>query len=227
MEILETAIAGLKGTEIPGDVAFKLYDTYGFPIDLTADIARERGLFVDQSGFEEAMSGQRDRARAASKFSAASGDTISTDAESEFLGYEGTDGSSKIIAMFKDGAAVDTLTNGDDGAVVLSATTFYAESGGQIGDAGLLANEGKLFNVADTQKSGKAIVHFGLVEEGELNIGDAVEAIVDAERRQATRLNHSATHLMHAALRAVLGDHVQQKGSLVTADKLRFDFFTS
>ncbi len=224
MEILETAIAGLKGAEIPGDVAFKLYDTYGFPLDLTADIARERGLSVDQNGFEGAMSGQRDRARAASKFSAASGDTLSTDAESEFLGYEGTDGSSKIVAMFKDGAAVDKLKNGDDGAVVLSATPFYAESGGQIGDAGLLANEGKIFNVTDTQKSGKAIVHFGLVEEGELNMGDAIEAIVDADRRQATRLNHSATHLMHSALRAVLGDHVQQKGSLVTPDKLRFDF---
>ena len=224
MEILESAISGLKGTEIPGEVAFKLYDTYGFPLDLTADIARERGLSVDQSGFETAMSGQRDRARAASKFSAASGDTISTDAESEFLGYEGTDGSSKIVALFKDGVAVDALVNGDDGAVVLSATPFYAESGGQIGDAGLLASEAKIFNVADTQKSGKAIVHFGLVEEGELNIGDELEAIVDAERRQATRLNHSATHLMHSALRSVLGDHVQQKGSLVTPDKLRFDF---
>jgi len=224
MEILESAIAGLKGTEIPGDVAFKLYDTYGFPVDLTADIARERGLSVDQSGFEAAMSGQRDRARAASKFSAASGDTITTDAESEFLGYEGTDGSSKIVALFKDGVAVDNLANGDDGAVILSATPFYAESGGQIGDAGLLASDGKIFNVADTQKSGKAIVHFGLVEEGDLNVGDDVEAIVDAERRQAIRLNHSATHLMHAALRSVLGDHVQQKGSLVTSDKLRFDF---
>ena len=224
MEILESAIAELKGTEIPGDVAFKLYDTYGFPVDLTADIARERGLSVDQSGFETAMSGQRDRARAASKFSAASGDAISTDAESEFLGYEGTDGSSKIVALFKAGVAVEKLANGDDGAVVLSATPFYAESGGQIGDAGLLASEGKIFNVADTQKSGKAIVHFGLVEAGDLNIGDDLEAIVDAERRQATRLNHSATHLMHAALRAVLGDHVQQKGSLVTPDKLRFDF---
>ena len=224
MEILESAIAGLKGTEIPGDVAFKLYDTYGFPVDLTADIARERGLSVDQSGFEAAMSGQRDRARAASKFSAASGDAIATDAESEFLGYEGTDGSSKIVALFKDGVAVDKLANGDDGAVVLSATPFYAESGGQIGDAGLLASEAKIFNVADTQRSGKAIVHFGLVEEGDLKLGDDVEAIVDAERRQATRLNHSATHLMHAALRSVLGDHVQQKGSLVTPDKLRFDF---
>ena len=224
MEILESAIAGLKGTEIPGDVAFKLYDTYGFPVDLTADIARERGLSVDQSGFEAAMSGQRDRARAASKFSAASGDAIATDAESEFLGYEGTDGSSKIVALFKDGVAVDKLANGDDGAVVLSATPFYAESGGQIGDSGLLASDGKIFNVADTQKSGKAIVHFGLVEQGDLKLGDELEAIVDAERRQATRLNHSATHLMHAALRSVLGDHVQQKGSLVTPDKLRFDF---
>ncbi len=224
MEILEAAIAGLKGTQIPGEVAFKLYDTYGFPVDLTADIARERGLTVDQSGFETAMSGQRDRARAASKFSAASGAAISTDAESEFLGYDGTDGSSQVIALFKDGAPVDKLSNGDDGAVVLSATPFYAESGGQIGDAGLLASDGKLFNAADTQKSGKAIVHYGLVEAGELNIGDAVEAIVDADRRQAIRLNHSATHLMHAALRTVLGDHVHQKGSLVTQDKLRFDF---
>ena len=224
MEILESAIAGLKGKEIPGDVAFKLYDTFGFPVDLTADIARERGLSVDQNGFEAAMSGQRDRARAASKFSAASSDAISTDAESEFLGYDGTDGSSKIVAMFKDGVAVDKLENGDDGAVVLSATPFYAESGGQVGDTGILASDGKIFNVADTQKSGNAIVHFGLVEEGELNIDDDVETIVDAERRQATRLNHSATHLMHAALRAVLGDHVQQKGSLVTPDKLRFDF---
>jgi alanyl-tRNA synthetase len=224
MEILESAISGLQGTEIPGDVAFKLYDTYGFPVDLTADIARERGLSVDQNGFEAAMSGQRDRARAASKFSAASGGTISTDAESEFLGYEGTDGSGKIVALFKDGVAVDKLANGEDGAVVLAATPFYAESGGQIGDAGLLASNGKIFNVADTQKSGQAIVHFGLVEEGDLNVGDDVEAIVDAERRQAIRLNHSATHLMHAALRSVLGDHVQQKGSLVTPDKLRFDF---
>jgi alanyl-tRNA synthetase len=224
MEILESAISALQGTEIPGEVAFKLYDTYGFPVDLTADIARERGLSVDQAGFESAMSGQRDRARAASKFSAASGDAISTDASSDFLGYAGTDGSGKIVALFKDGIAVETLSDGDDGAVVLSATPFYAESGGQIGDAGLLANDSKIFNVADTQKSGSAIVHFGLVEQGEFSVGDAVEAIVDAERRQATRLNHSATHLMHAALRSVLGDHVQQKGSLVTADKLRFDF---
>jgi alanyl-tRNA synthetase len=224
MEILEAAIADMNGMEIPGEVAFKLYDTYGFPVDLTADIARERGLSVDQRGFEAAMSGQRDRARAASKFGAASGESISTDAESDFLGYDGTDGSGTVIALYKDGAAVDSLTNGDEGAVVLSATPFYAESGGQVGYAGILADEGKLFNVSDTQKNGKAIVHYGLVEAGELAIGDRVEAIVDAERRQATRLNHSATHLVHAALRSVLGTHVQQKGSLVTPEKLRFDF---
>jgi alanyl-tRNA synthetase len=224
MDILEAAISNLDGKEIPGDVAFKLYDTYGFPVDLTADIARERGLSVDKAGFDVAMTGQREKAKAASKFSAVCGDEIATDAESEFLGYDGTDGSSSIVALFKDGEAVETLGNGDEGAVVLSATPFYAESGGQIGDAGILASDAKIFGVSDTQKSGKAIVHFGLVEEGELHVGDDVEAIVDAERRQATRLNHSATHLMHSALRTVLGDHVQQKGSLVTADKLRFDF---
>ncbi|MGI9200336.1 MAG: alanine--tRNA ligase [Woeseiaceae bacterium] len=224
MEILESAIAKLTGKEIPGEVAFKLYDTYGFPVDLTADIARERGLTVDQAGFEEAMSGQRDRARAASKFSAASGDAIKTDAVSDFLGYEGTDGSGEVVAIFKDGAAVDALANGEQGAIVLSATPFYAESGGQIGDAGILVSDGKIFNVSDTQKSGDAIVQFGQVEEGEFAVGESVEAIVDAERRQAVRLNHSATHLMHSALRSVLGDHVQQKGSLVAPDRLRFDF---
>jgi alanyl-tRNA synthetase len=224
MEILETAITKIDGTEIPGDVAFKLYDTYGFPVDLTADIARERDLTVDQEGFEAAMAGQRDRARAASKFNAADSAAIETDAVSDFLGYDGTDGSGEVIALFKDGVAVDALANGEQGAIVLSATPFYAESGGQIGDAGILASDGKVFNVSDTQKSGGAIVHFGLVEEGEFASGEAVEAIVDEERRQATRLNHSATHLMHAALQSVLGAHVQQKGSLVTPDKLRFDF---
>jgi alanyl-tRNA synthetase len=214
----------MDGTEIPGDVAFKLYDTYGFPVDLTADIARERELTVDQRGFEAAMAGQRDRARAASKFSAASNTAIETDASSEFLGYAGTDGAGELLAIFKDGAAVDSLENGDTGAVVLASTPFYAESGGQIGDTGILVDDGKLFNVMDTQKSGDAIVHYGQVEEGDFKIGESVEAIVDAERRQAIRLNHSATHLMHSALREVLGEHVQQKGSLVAPDRLRFDF---
>jgi alanyl-tRNA synthetase len=224
MEILEEAIAGLAGKEIPGDVVFKLYDTYGFPVDLTADIARERGLTLDQEGFEQSMAGQRDRARAASKFSAIGKDGIDTDAESEFLGYEGTKASCKVVALFNDGKPVDTLGVGDDGAVILSSTPFYAESGGQIGDTGTIAAGDHSFTVVDTQKTNKAIVHYGSVQAGELSVGDAVEAHVDAERRQAIRLNHSATHLMHAALRQVLGDHVQQKGSLVAPDRLRFDF---
>ncbi|MDH5620548.1 MAG: alanine--tRNA ligase [Gammaproteobacteria bacterium] len=224
MEMLDAAIANLKGKRIPGEVIFKLYDTYGFPVDLTADIARERGLSIDEKGFESAMDQQRDRARAASKFGAAAGDTLKTDAETEFLGYDGTDGSSEIVSLYKDGKAVEVLSAGEAGAVVLSATPFYAESGGQIGDTGILVSDGKLFAVDDTQKSGKANVHFGSVEQGELRIGDGLVAVVDADRRQAIRLNHTATHLMHAALRQVLGDHVTQKGSLVAPDRLRFDF---
>ena len=224
MEILESAIADLDGKEIPGDVVFKLYDTYGFPVDLTADIARERELTVDEQGFESAMGEQRDRARAASKFSAADGGSLKTDATTEFLGYEGTEGASEVVAIFKEGAAVDSLGAGDAGAVILSKTPFYAEAGGQIGDTGILVSDGKLFRVDDTQRSGEANVQFGEVEQGELGVGDKLEAIVDADRRQAIRLNHTATHLMHAALRQVLGDHVTQKGSLVAPDRLRFDF---
>ena len=224
MEILEAAIAELDGKELPGDVVFKLYDTYGFPVDLTADVARERGLSVDQAGFESAMQAQKDKAKAASKFGAAGDDSLKTDAKTEFLGYKGTEGSSQVVALFKDGVAVDALADGDEGAVVLAATPFYAESGGQIGDKGILVEDGKLFRVDDTQKSGDANVHFGTVEQGTLKVGDSIEAVVDAERRQAIRLNHTATHLMHAALRNVLGDHVTQKGSLVAPERLRFDF---
>ena len=224
MEMLESAIAKLKGKQIPGDVVFKLYDTYGFPVDLTADIARERELTVDQEGFAAAMGQQRDRARAASKFRSAGGDAFKTDAESEFLGYDGTEAGSEIVSLYKDGGPVTALAAGEEGAVILSATPFYAESGGQIGDTGILVTDGKLFQVGDTQKSGKAIVHFGNMEQGELRVGDKVEAAVDADRRQAIRLNHTATHLVHAALRRVLGDHVTQKGSLVAPDRLRFDF---
>jgi alanyl-tRNA synthetase len=224
MEILETAIRELSGKQLPGEIVFKLYDTYGFPVDLTADIARERDLSIDEAGFEAAMAEQRDRARAASRFTAAAEGTIRTDAESEFAGYDGTEASGEVIALYRDGQQVDVLAAGDEGAVVLSTTPFYAESGGQIGDTGILAETGKLFQVVDTQKSGNAIVHYGAVEEGRLEIGDAIDGIVDEERREAIRLNHSATHLMHAALRTVLGDHVQQKGSLVAPDRLRFDF---
>jgi alanyl-tRNA synthetase len=224
MEILEAAIADLDGKQLPGDVVFKLYDTYGFPVDLTADIARERNLTIDEQGFEAAMEGQRKRARAASKFSVAGGDALKTDAKTEFLGYAGTEASCEIVALFRDGEATDELVTGDDGAVILASTPFYAESGGQIGDMGILVDEGKLFRVDDTQKSGDANVQFGTVEQGTLKVGDRVEAVVDADRRQAIRLNHTATHLMHAALRQVLGDHVAQKGSLVAPDRLRFDF---
>ena len=224
MEILESAIANLSGNQIPGDIVFKLYDTYGFPIDLTADIARERELTVDEEGFEKAMDQQRDRARAASKFGVADGGSLKTDVETEFLGYDGTEAASEIVSLFKDGNVVDSLVAGEGGAVILSSTPFYAESGGQIGDTGILVSGGKLFHVGDTQKSGKANVHFGSVEAGELKVGDKLEAIVDADRRQAIRLNHTATHLMHAALRQVLGEHVTQKGSLVAPDRLRFDF---
>jgi alanyl-tRNA synthetase len=224
MEILEAAIAASDGKRLPGDIVFKLYDTYGFPVDLTADIARERGLSIDQKGFENAMDGQRERARAASKFSVAGVDALKTDASTEFVGYGGTESSSQIVALFKDGSAVDQLEAGDEGAVILASTPFYAESGGQIGDQGILVDDGKLFRVDDTQKSGDANLHFGTVEQGALKVGDAMEAVVDADRRQAIRLNHSATHLMHAALRQVLGEHVAQKGSLVAPDRLRFDF---
>jgi alanyl-tRNA synthetase len=224
MEILEESIAGLDGKVIPGDVVFKLYDTYGFPVDLTADIARERDLVVDREGFEQAMEGQRQKAKAASKFGVTTGEGIETDAETAFLGYEGTEAASEIVALFADGQPVDKLSVGEDGAAILSSTPFYAESGGQIGDTGFLRAGDHSFTVVDTQKSGNAIVHYGSVQAGEVAVGDKVEAHVDAERRQAIRLNHSATHLMHAALRRVLGDHVQQKGSLVAPDRLRFDF---
>jgi alanyl-tRNA synthetase len=224
MEILEEAIAGLDGKELPGDVVFKLYDTYGFPVDLTADIARERGLTVDQEGFETQMEAQRDRARAASKFGVDESSAIRTDADTDFTGYEGVEGKCRIIAVYKDGGSAERLEQDDNGAIVLNSTPFYAESGGQVGDTGVLEAGSGTFRVLDTRKSGKANVHYGTLESGSLGAGDIVSAKVDAERRAAIVLNHSATHLMHAALRSVLGDHVQQKGSLVAPDRLRFDF---
>ena len=224
MDILETAIAELAGTEIPGDVVFKLYDTYGFPVDLTADIARERTLTVDTAGFDKEMTAQRDRARAASKFAAGGNDGVRSDAESAFSGYEGVTDTGRVVALYLDSQPVDTLTKGQPGVVVLDKTPFYAESGGQVGDTGLLDSANVRFAVNDTQKSGKANLHLGMVEKGSISIGDNVNAEVDAERRRAIVLNHSATHLMHAALRKVLGEHVTQKGSLVAPDRLRFDF---
>ncbi|MFC1748489.1 alanine--tRNA ligase, partial [Pseudomonadota bacterium] len=225
MKILEDDIAKLASKEIPGDVLFKLYDTYGFPADLTADIARERGLTVDRAGFEKEMEVQRERARAASQFGGGFPGKIDIDAESEFTGYEHLSNQADVLAIYKGEDAVDCLATGDEGMVVLSQTPFYAESGGQIGDTGVLKSAGASFIVADTQKQGQGVnAHFGKLSDGTLKVGDKVDAEVDTARRQAIIINHSATHILHAALRQVLGDHVAQKGSLVQADRLRFDF---
>ena len=224
MGLLETAIANLDGKEIPGETAFKLYDTYGFPVDLTADIARERGLSVDESGFELAMAGQRERARAASRFDVDYTKALKIEGDSEFLGYDGLEGHGTVTHLLRDGEPVSALAAGESGTVVLNRTPFYAESGGQVGDSGELIFEGGRFVVTDTKKAGGAHAHEGGVESGRLEVGQQVTARVDGAIRAATVLNHSATHLMHAALREVLGDHVQQKGSLVAPDRLRFDF---
>jgi alanyl-tRNA synthetase len=209
---------------IPGEVVFKLYDTYGFPVDLTADVARERGLTIDQAGFEAEMEAQRDRARAASKFKVDLRAGASIDSKTTFQGYEGTDGEGVVVALLKDGSQVQSLSTGEEGEVVLDRTPFYAESGGQVGDAGELSGPGVRFVVEDTLKRGNAHSHVGKVVEGKLAVGDTLGSHVDAQRRRATALNHTATHLLHAALRKTLGAHVTQKGSLVAPDRLRFDF---
>ena len=225
MKILEEAIGALPGDEIPGDTVFKLYDTYGFPIDLTADIARERNLRIDMPGFEAEMAAQRERARAASHFAAADTGGLTIAGSCEFTGYERETDEAAVTGLFVNGKAVDSLQAGDQGIVVLEHTPFYAESGGQVGDRGVLRKQGGVFRVLDTRKQGEgAIIHVGELTQGAIAVGDRLEALVDHERRAATRLNHSATHLMHAALREVLGEHVQQKGSLVDPDRLRFDF---
>ena len=224
MALLETEIAALPSKVIPGATVFKLYDTYGFPVDLTADVARERGLAIDQAGFEQAMDAQRERARAASRFGVDLRGGLTLDTPSTFCGYDALEGVGTVTALFKDGAPVKALAQGEAGHVVLDATPFYAESGGQVGDVGVLQADNAEFTVADTVKLGKAHGHVGTVTRGELNVGDRVQARVDAATRQATVLNHSATHLLHAALRKVLGTHVTQKGSLVAPDRLRFDF---
>ena len=226
MNLLEGVIVRLDGTTIPGDVAFKLYDTYGFPVDLTADIARERGLTVDMAGFERLMDEQRARGRAAaSRFDAQAEQSIRVDTPVEFSGYAQLEGSAEILGLFDEGAAVDALEEGQSGVVVLDTTPFYAEAGGQVGDRGELRGaDNALFQVADTTKGGDQHLHHGTVEQGTLRLGDRIVADVDAPRRQETVLNHSATHLLHAALRATLGGHVEQKGSLVAPDRMRFDF---
>ncbi|HJP03502.1 MAG: alanine--tRNA ligase [Chromatiales bacterium] len=223
MIILEKALTRLDGNELPGDVAFTLYDTYGFPVDLTADIVRARGLSVDTKGFETEMDKQRERARKASKFSAADAG-LRIDTTTEFSGYDSLEGSGTIIAIFSDGKAVDAIEDDSPARLVLDVTPFYAESGGQVGDTGVLSLSGSRFAVTDTQKSGEAHLHVGRLESGRLAVGDHVTSVVDPRSRSATVLNHSATHLLHAALRLVLGTHVTQKGSLVEPERLRFDF---
>ncbi len=224
LKLLEGELANLKGSVIPGEVVFKLYDTYGFPTDLTADIARERDLTIDEAGFETEMAAQRQRARDAGKFAIDYNSVVNVEGETQFDGYDATQGQGQIIAIYKDGEQVDEVLEGDEALIVLNQTPFYAESGGQIGDTGLFKNDTGIFEVQDTKKSGGAFVHQGIVTMGNLKVTQHVEAVVKADIRAATARNHSATHLLHAALRQILGSHVQQKGSLVASDILRFDF---
>ena len=224
LKILEQDLAELQGSVVPGDVVFKLYDTYGFPMDLTGDIARERELTLDEAGFEREMNAQRERARSASSFGMDYNSLIKVDVPTVFLGYDANHGNGKVIALYKDGVAVDVLKEGEEGVVILDQTPFYGESGGQVGDRGYLLAGGSRFDVRDTTKTSGAFVHHGVAVLSDLAVGVEVSAVVDETLQRATGLNHSATHLLHAALRQVLGDHVQQKGSLVDSQRLRFDF---
>ncbi|HEY0675717.1 MAG TPA: alanine--tRNA ligase [Immundisolibacter sp.] len=230
LAILERDMQGLEGRRIPGETVFRLYDTYGFPVDLTADIARERGLEIDLDGFEQAMAQQRERARAASQFRADEdlrlGEVLdaATLAAHRFTGYEREQDSARVVALLRDGAPVERIETGQQAGIVLDHTPFYAESGGQVGDTGRLDGPAGLFRVTDTRKEGAVHVHSGVLESGSLSVGEEVAAVVDVARRTRIRANHSATHLLHAALRQVLGPHVTQKGSLVDAERLRFDF---
>ena len=224
LRILEADLARLEGTVIPGEVVFKLYDTYGFPMDLTADIARERELSVDEEGFEREMEAQRERARAASAFGIDYNSLVKIDGSTEFLGYSDLEASGQILSMLKDGQPVEQALAGEQLVIVLDQTPFYAESGGQVGDSGFLLAPGVRFEVRDTTKAGDAFLHHGVLQEGSLNVGTWMQAKVDSTVRAATVLNHSATHLLHAALREIIGEHVTQKGSLVDSQRLRFDF---
>ncbi|MFP4063147.1 MAG: alanine--tRNA ligase [Halochromatium sp.] len=224
LRIFDEIVANLSGTEIPGEAVFRLYDTYGFPADLTADIARERGLTLDLAGFEAAMTAQKERARAASQFGAGAVVELDVEGETDFSGYDGLVDQATLIGCYLDGEPRDRISAGQEGLLVLDVTPFYAEAGGQLGDRGLLTTETARFEVRDTQKQAGVICHLGRLLEGELLVGDRIEARVDRARRRAIALHHSSTHLLHAALRQVLGEHVQQRGSLVGPERLRFDF---
>ncbi|MDA3922440.1 MAG: alanine--tRNA ligase [Salinisphaera sp.] len=224
MKILEDAIERMDSTEIPGETVFELYDTYGFPVDLTNDVARERDLTLDSAGFEREMNAQRERARAASQFGADYSARVDVAEPTNFLGYTENRAEARIIALVQNEAPVEALADGEEGVVVLDQTPFYGESGGQIGDTGVIEADGLRFVVTDTQKQKGVFLHFGRVEQGTVTVGIDVRATVDIGRRHAIELNHTATHLLHAALRDTLGTHVRQKGSLVAPDRLRFDF---
>ncbi len=222
--MLDQALEALKGDTLDGETVFKLYDTYGFPVDLTADVCRERNINVDEAGFETAMAEQRRRAQEAGKFGTDYNAVLKIDGETEFSGYDNLTGNSSVVAIYKDGEAVEAIQAGDKAVIVLETTPFYGESGGQVGDRGQLLAEGIEFEVTDTQKYGQATGHQGVLHTGELKVGQSMSAAVDKKLRHRTQLNHSVTHLLHAALRQVLGAHVTQKGSLVDPERLRFDF---
>ena len=224
MGVLEAALSDLSGTELPGTLIFQLYDTYGFPTDLTNDIAREKGFTLDMKGYEACMEEQRTRARAASQFNLDHTESIRVQGSTEFCGYDGTELASTIIGLYTEGEAVQSASKGTDVVVILDKTVFYAESGGQVGDTGVISKGSAKIAIADCRKVGNHHIHIGHIVSGEFAIGDEVDGQVDQTLRQATALNHSATHLLHEALRQVLGDHVKQKGSLVDSERLRFDF---
>lgn len=224
LSLLDDALANVKNNRLAGDVAFKLYDTYGFPLDLTADVCRERGIDVDEVGFEQAMAEQRKRAQSANQFAMDYNSTIRMAGETQFHGYEQTENHGQILNIFVNGQAVQRVEAGENAVIMLDHTAFYAESGGQVGDTGELVGEHGVFHVSDTQKYGQVFGHIGTLSQGMLKVGEKVNAVVDEARRKQISLNHSATHLLHSALRQVLGNHVMQKGSLVSAEGLRFDF---
>lgn len=222
--ILDTALSELKGDVLDGDTAFKLYDTYGFPVDLTADVCRERNISVDEAGFESAMALQRSRAQAAGQFEADYNSGLKIDEHTQFFGYDNLNGAAEVVAIYQGGTAVSELSGDQEAVIVLDSTPFYGESGGQCGDKGLLSADGIEFLVSDTQKYGQAVGHIGKLKSGAIRVGQPLSAAVDKKSRHRTQLNHSVTHLLHAALRQILGTHVSQKGSLVDPDRLRFDF---
>ncbi|WP_018652972.1 alanine--tRNA ligase [Actinobacillus capsulatus] len=224
LALLEDALTKVDNNTLSGEVAFKLYDTYGFPLDLTADVCRERNITIDEAGFEAEMSAQRERAKASSNFGTDYNNVIKVDGQTDFIGYDNLEAQATVVGLFSNGKAVDVIQSGESAVIILDQTPFYAEMGGQVGDSGLISTEICEFTVSDTQKYGQVFGHIGQLTSGNLTIGDKVTAHVEANRRQVITVNHSATHLLHSALREVLGDHVAQKGSLVSEDALRFDF---